>query len=275
MSRRLDQDFGRYDTDFTSSDAYLCMPEKVRNDAYLFLLALSGWSRRRLEDGSIAPNVARAIARQMGVRYPAVLEALVGVGLVDASGDKLFLTRYSKWQETREEVEDRRRQAREAGRIGGLRSAAVRSGGSSGRLTSGSSEQQADPVKRIQPEKRREEKREHTPLTPLGGETLLRGCEELMGRTLSGAEVRAAERLAVEAPRLTPEAALERMAERKSWLAKHGKPPYRTLDPYVRSAIEEDHYLADQGVTRPREDSGGGFERMGAGTSRAKGSQDV
>lgn len=113
MTERLNRDFGRFDLDLLDSSEYLEMPPSTRNQAYLYMLALTGWSRKRLTDGVVPVHVTRDLAARMQCSSSTLLRVLSKVGLVHVSTDSILLTKFKKWQETREQVEGRRRSQNE------------------------------------------------------------------------------------------------------------------------------------------------------------------
>ena len=112
MAERL-REFGRFDLDLLDSSEYLEMPPATRNDAYLYMLALTGWSRKRLTDGVIPTHVTRDLAARMGYSATILLRVLSKVGIAQVETDHVFLLKFRKWQETREQVEGRRRSQNE------------------------------------------------------------------------------------------------------------------------------------------------------------------
>lgn len=107
MAERL-REFGRFDLDLLDSAEYLAMPASSRNEAYLYMLALTGWSRKRLTDGVIPLHITRHIAVRMSCSAAVLLRVLHKVGLVAVERDRVLISKYEKWQETRAEVERRR-----------------------------------------------------------------------------------------------------------------------------------------------------------------------
>lgn len=113
MSKKLDREFGRFDVDFLDSDEYLSMPRAVRNHAYLYLLALSGRSRKRRTDGLLSLSVAEDVARRMHQSGRALLAALQAVHMVLVEGDEVVVLKYAKWQQTKAEIEQTQQDARD------------------------------------------------------------------------------------------------------------------------------------------------------------------
>ncbi len=126
MSKRLDHEHARYDVLFLDSHEYLDMPPRIRNHAYLYLLALTGWSRRHLTDGIVGRSVAVTLARRMGQPAERVLDVLQTVGLVMVNEERVTIEKYAKWQQTKAEVEAIRTERTTAGRAGGIQSGLAR-----------------------------------------------------------------------------------------------------------------------------------------------------
>lgn len=127
MGKKLDRLYIRTDALFTRDERYVALPDRawLRDSAYLFFLALNGWSRDKKTDGHVPAAVARTIGREMShtpSRTAAIVEALVGVGLLTRDGEELVIPKYAKWQDTREEIE----RYSAAGRTGGKASASTR-----------------------------------------------------------------------------------------------------------------------------------------------------
>jgi hypothetical protein len=108
MEKKLDREFGRFDVDLLDSTEYLTMPAAIRNSAYLYLLALTGWSRKHRTDGLVTRKVAREFADRMGCELKQLVRALLNVSLISVQNGDVFLTKYAKWQETKDEIEARK-----------------------------------------------------------------------------------------------------------------------------------------------------------------------
>lgn len=105
------------------------MPYALRDSAYCLFELLNGWSRDKKTDGRVP--VAAAFATGLGMEHPrkrvtAIIEALVGVGLLVRDAEELVIPKYGKWQDTREEIE----RFSAAGRAGGRASGESRKGAS-------------------------------------------------------------------------------------------------------------------------------------------------
>lgn len=127
MAKKLDRLYIRVDALFPGDDKYQALPYKLRDSAYLFFAALNGWSRDKRTDGRIPTAVALAIGRAMQhseAKTLGFLAALAapGVKLIVWTEDEVFIPTYPKWQDTKDEIEDRSEMRREAGRRGGLAS---------------------------------------------------------------------------------------------------------------------------------------------------------
>lgn len=115
MAKRSVREFGRFDVDFLESEEYLRLPERLRNVAYLYLLALSGRSRKRRTDGILPMIVAEDLATRMGQDAKPMLVALgaKNIELVRVRGKSVIILKYSKWQQTKTEIEEVQADARE------------------------------------------------------------------------------------------------------------------------------------------------------------------
>lgn len=127
MKKDLVERFGRFHARFPLDDVYLGLPPAIRNDAYLYLLALNGNQRADEADGLMALGVAEQIARMMGLRSRRMLEALAL--FLDENGDPrvveltethVRIIKYAKWQDTPEEIAGLRAARKEAGRAGAI-----------------------------------------------------------------------------------------------------------------------------------------------------------
>lgn len=112
MTKRLNREFGRFDLDLLDSEEFLSMQPAIRNHAYLYLLALTGWSRKRRTDGIVALEVARDLARRMGRDPTKLLRCLEEVAMISLQSGNVYITKYTKWQETRAEIEARQEASR-------------------------------------------------------------------------------------------------------------------------------------------------------------------
>jgi hypothetical protein len=129
LAKKLDRLYIRVDAQFPSDERYQALPYRLRDSAYLFFEALNGWSRDKKTDGHVPLAVARAIGRAMEhapARVDAFLDALAApdVALVRMEDEEVFILKYSKWQDTAEEID--RHSA--AGRAGGQASGRARNG---------------------------------------------------------------------------------------------------------------------------------------------------
>lgn len=141
MAKKLDRLFIRVDANFPSDEKFQALPYKIRDSAYLFFEALNGWSRDKKTDGRVPLPIARSKGGEMEhppAKVGAFIAALVDVGLLVPDGGDLLIPRYSKWQDTKDEIEERSEVRREAGRRGGeasgrsRREASASANGSSG-----------------------------------------------------------------------------------------------------------------------------------------------
>ena len=251
MEKKLDKEFGRFDVDLLDSAEYLHMPEAIRNHAYLYLLALTGWSRKHRTDGLVTRKVAREFATRMGCDLRQLLRALAGVDLVAVQSGDVFVTKYSKWQETKDEIEARK----EANRIRQQRhrNALVTPDSRVSHVT----------------EKEREKEREilNAPLTPTArplsafedGPTaeLAKGMHELFGRALSALDVVECQAALNQYAYLTSKDMLVRAHEHVAWCKDASKPAPRTVAGFGDSWRRENEYRADHGHAKVDRMAGG------------------
>jgi hypothetical protein len=119
VTEPLEELWGRFDLDFPNNRSFLTMPaeDAVRSQAYLLLLAMSGWSVLHKTDGEVPMAVAGDLAQRLWPRTGAgvLLKALCGgAKLAKRTSRGYLLKKQAKWQRTRAEVNA----AVEAGRRG-------------------------------------------------------------------------------------------------------------------------------------------------------------
>jgi hypothetical protein len=113
LTKKLDREFARFDVDLLDSAEYMEMAAGIRNDAYLYLLVLNGWSRKHRTDGIVPAPVAETLAKRMLCQPLALLGALARVGMVALDPEEIRIVKYPKWQETKAEIEASKAAARE------------------------------------------------------------------------------------------------------------------------------------------------------------------
>lgn len=133
MRKGLQERFARFHASFPLDDVYLQLPRGVRNDAYLYLLALNGHQRAKESDGDVPIVIAKEIARMMGLNAEKMLTSLEGVTdkegrprIVSRTSAHVRLLKYAKWQDLPEEIAELKAKRSEAGKVGGLNSARAR-----------------------------------------------------------------------------------------------------------------------------------------------------
>jgi hypothetical protein len=133
MRKGLQERFARFHASFPLDDVYLQLPRPIRNDAYLYLLALNGHQRAKEADGDVPIVIAKEIARMMGLNAERMLSSLEAIldkegkpRIVSRTAAHVRLLKYSKWQDLPEEIAELKAKRSEAGKVGGLNSAKAR-----------------------------------------------------------------------------------------------------------------------------------------------------
>jgi hypothetical protein len=117
--------WGRIDDGLYDHRKVLALPDRLRNAAVgLFLRAVS-WSNRQMADGKVPNGALKILDVTPGLRA-----ALIDVGLFIEGGDHVLIHDYQDFNELRVEIESRRKQAAEAGRMGGLAKRRAKQNGS-------------------------------------------------------------------------------------------------------------------------------------------------
>jgi hypothetical protein len=223
------------------------MPPTIRNDAYLYLLALTGWSRKHRTDGLVTRKVAREFAQRMGCELKQLVRALTGVALVSVQNGDVFLTKYSKWQETKEEIEARKQANRD--RQSRHRNALVT------RDVTGESRVSHTA------EKEREKEREifNAPPNPLGGLNAGKddpalelgvAMHELLGRQISTVDLIACQAAVNQYAYLTVKDLVIRAHDHVDYCKDHALPLPRTVEGFTDSWRRENDYRADKGLPK-------------------------
>ena len=132
VRKGLQERYARYDARFPLNDVYLSLPRAVRNDAYLYLLALSGHQRANEADENVPMTIAEELARVMGLRAERMLSALESVvrdgksRVLSRTKTHVRLEKYAKWQDLPDEIAELKAKRSQAGKVGGLNSAKAR-----------------------------------------------------------------------------------------------------------------------------------------------------
>jgi len=126
MRKGLQERYARFDARFPLDEVYLALPRAIRNDAYLYLLALNGNQRATEADSKVPLQIAQQIARLMGLNAEKVINALANVlkdgepRVLRRTSTHVELLKYDKWQDTPEQIAELKLKRSEAGRLGGL-----------------------------------------------------------------------------------------------------------------------------------------------------------
>lgn len=251
MSKRLDREFARFDVDLLDSDEYLSMPAGIRNHAYLYLLALTGRSRKRRTDGRLSRAVADDMAKRMGRPAQAMLDALQAVGMVALEGDVL-LTKYSKWQETAAEIEKAKQDARD-------RQARHRAQTKDDVTSQSQNGVTRDSRVSHATEKEEEGEKEREYASSVGSfegdaalAELATGMHELLGRQLSSIDIIACKAALNQFAYLDIHDLIDRAREHQEYCRDHQLPEKRTVEGFSDTWRRENDHRADMG--QPKRD---------------------
>jgi hypothetical protein len=252
MDKKLDREFGRFDVDLLDSAEYLSMPVAIRNHAYLYLLALTGWSRKHRTDGLVARKVARQFAERMGCELKQLVRALLNVSLISVQNGDVFLTKYDKWQETKAEIEARKQANRD--RQARHRNALVTRDVTGESRVSHATEQE------------RERERFNASPNPQGGTgagkddpalELGVAMHELLGRQISTVDLIACQAAVNQYAYLTVKDLVVRAHDHVDYCRDHTLPTPRTVDGFSDTWRRENDYRADKGLPKAERVSGG------------------
>jgi hypothetical protein len=240
MTKRLDREFGRFDVDALDSQEYQAMPREHRNHAYLYLLMLTGWSRKRRTDGQLPRNIAADIARRMAQRSSTLLPVLEAIGMVIVTPEQVTLTRYEKWQETRAEIESRQQEWRD--RQTKHRSVTPMSQHTVTRDTPPMSRVSHATEIEKEIEKEISNALKSDPATELGV-----AMHELLGRVLSAVDLIECQGALNQYAYLTAKDLSVRAIEHVDYCKDHALPPPRTVAGFSDTWRRENDYRADHG----------------------------
>lgn len=245
MSNKLSREWIRFDVDLLESEEYLRMPAEIRNESYLYMLALTARSRKRRTDGVLPMVVAEEIAARMGVPAAPMLKALGarGVALVRIQKQKVHVLKYAKWQQTKDEIEEVQRQKQDAGRLGGIQKAANR------RLADGKQTPSKEPSKSLQ-EKEREERESLNALGTAPATDLGVAMHELLGRMLSAVDLIECQAALNQYAYMTGKELAARAYEHVDYCRDHSLPTPRTVAGFSDTWRRENDYRADKGLPK-------------------------
>lgn len=252
MSKSTLPEWCRFDVNLLESEAYLRMPGEIRNEAYLYLLALTGRSRKQRTDGTLSLVVARDIASRMGVPAEPMLKALGArnVALVRVQKQKVHVLKYAKWQQTKAEIEEVQRHRQEAGRAGGIQSGLSRREASAKQMGS-----------KAEPEERREEREKSLnasnalkddPALELGV-----AMHELLGRVLSTTDLIECQGALNQYAYLTGAELAARAYNHVDYCKDHDLPIPRSVGGFQDTWRRENDYRADHGIPKAERVAGG------------------
>lgn len=270
--------YARFHAGFPLDDVYLGLPPRLRNDAYLYLLALNGHQRATEGDWDVPMSVAVAIAQSMGLNADKMLNALGQIEdsdghprIVVRVSEGIRLLKYRKWQDSPEQIAELKKVRSEAG----IRGAAIRWGhptqikDAREPMANAMASAMAPPMasamanangKNGKPIAEGEGEGESLitpPDPPTRQPDAVKGPDEatvevanglsgLLGRVLSGQELIECQLALNQYAYLSAQDLVERAKDHQAWCVDNGHPVKRTVAGFTDSWRRHNDHVADQ-----------------------------